>query len=197
MESTGRKSDGSSNSHPVRGCRRWKHSLLRSLRFAVESESPQYRKILLQLADEGVEVIVVGMAAAILQGVPTTTWDLDVVHRRTPENVQRLLHVLRDIQAIARRDPRCLEPNETHLIGPGHILLETRFGDFDCLGAIDGGRAFEDLLAASVVMDFEGRPIRVLSLREILAVKKRAARPKDLAAIPYIESTIDEIERQG
>ena len=57
----------------------------------MESESPQYRKILLRLADEGVEVIVVGMAAAILQGVPTTTWDLDVVHRRTPENLQRLL----------------------------------------------------------------------------------------------------------
>jgi len=196
MESIGRKSAGSSNSHPARGCRRWKHSLLRSFSFAVESESPQYRKILLRLADEGVEVIVVGMAAAILQGVPTTTWDLDVVHRRTPENVQRLLHVLRDIKAIARRDPRRLEPNETHLIGPGHVLLETRFGDFDCLGAIDGGRAFEDLLAGTVVIDFEGRPIRVLALREILAVKKRAARPKDLAAIPYIESTIDEIERQ-
>ena len=197
MESIGRKSADSSNSHPARGCRRWKRSLLRSFSFAVESESPQYRKILLRLADEGVEVIVVGMAAAILQGVPTTTWDLDVVHRRTPENVERLLHVLRDIKAIARRDPRHLEPNETHLIGPGHVLLETRFGDFDCLGAIDGGRAYEDLLAGSVVIDFEGRPIRVLTLREILAVKKRAARPKDLAAIPYIESTIDEIERQG
>jgi hypothetical protein len=75
--------------------------------------------------------------------------------------------------------------------------LETRFGDFGCLGAIDGGRAFEDLLASSIVMDVEGCPIRVLNLGEILAVKKRAARPKDLAAIPYIESTIDEIERQG
>src|SRR5207249_946540 len=121
------------------------------------------------------------MAAAILQGVPTTTWDLDVVHRRTSENVQRLLRVLQEIQAVARGDPRRLKPNETHLIGPGHILLETSFGDFDCLGAIDGGRAFEDLLDCSVLIDFEGRPVRVLALKELLAVKKRAARPKDLA----------------
>jgi len=160
----------------------------------VESENPQYRKILLRLADEGVEVIVVGMAAAILQGVPTSTWDLDVVHRRTAENVERLLRVIQDIDAVARGDSRRLRPNETHLIGPGHVLLETKFGDFDCLGAIDGGRAFEDLLASSVLIDFEGRPVRVLALKELLAVKRRAARPKDLAAIPYRESTIDEIE---
>jgi hypothetical protein len=44
-------------------------------------------------------------------------------------------------------------------------------------------------------MDLEGRHIRVLALEEILAIKKRAARPKALAAIPYIESTIDEIRR--
>ena len=163
----------------------------------MESENLQYRKILLRLADEGGEVIIVGMAAAILQGVPTTTWDLDIVHRRTAENVHRLLQVLKEIGAVARGDPRRLKPNESHLLGPGHILLETQFGDFDCLGAIDGGRAFEDLLASSVLIDLEGRSFRVLTLRELLAVKKRAARPKDLAAIPYLESTIDEIESQN
>ena len=74
------------------------------------------------------------MAAAILQGVPTATWDLDVVHRRTAENIRRLLRVLEDIHTVSRGDSRRLKPNETHLIGPGHILLETQFGDFDCLG---------------------------------------------------------------
>jgi len=158
------------------------------------SDNPQYHDILTRLSDEGVESIVVGMVAAVLQGVPMMTWDLDIVHRRTPENVERLLHVLQDIQAVARHDPRRLRPNESHLIGPGHILLETRFGDFDCLGAIDGGRAYEDLIDSSVVINLENRPIRLLELREILAVKRRAGRPKDLAAIPYIESTINEIE---
>lgn len=158
---------------------------------------PKYHEILIRLADGGVEVIVVGMAAAVLQGVPVTTWDLDVVHRRTPENVERLLRVLRDLDAVARHDPRRLQPDATHLIGPGHVLMETRFGDFDCLGAIDGGRSYEDLLDPSIVVDFEGRSLRLLSLREILAIKTRAGRPKDLAAIPYIQSTIDEIEHEG
>jgi hypothetical protein len=136
------------------------------------------------------------MAAAVLQGVPSATWDLDVVHRRTAENVGRLPRVLRDLEAVAGHDPRRLRPDATQLIGPGHVLMETKFGDFDCRGAIDGGRSFEDLSGASVLVDFEGRGLRVLSLREILGIKTRAGRPKDLAAIPYLQSAIDEIERE-
>src|SRR5262249_20848839 len=151
---------------------------------------------LLRLADEAVETIVVGMAAAVIQGVPVTTWDVDVVHHRTPDNIQRLLRVLKDLDATARHDPRKIKPNETHLAGPGHGLLQTKFGDFDCLGTIDGGRGFDELLDSTVTIELEGRKIRVLRLEEILAIKKRTGRPKDLAAIPYIESTIEEIERR-
>jgi hypothetical protein len=153
-------------------------------------------EILRRLGDAGVELIVVGMAAGILQGVPTTTRDLDIVHRRSAQNVERLLRVLRDIDAVARHDPRRIQPSTSHLIGPGHILTETRFGDLDCLGALDGERTYEDLLEATVLLDFEGRPLRVLTLRELVAIKKRAGRPKDLAVIPYLESTIAELEQR-
>lgn len=156
---------------------------------------PKYHEILIRLADAGVEAIVVGMASAVIQGVPTMTWDLDIVHRRTPENVERLLAVLEDIEAVARHDPRRIRPGASHLLGPGHMLLETRFGDFDCLGAIDGARTYDDLLALTLEIDLDGRLLRVLTLGELLSVKRRAGRPKDLAAIPYIESTIAEMER--
>jgi hypothetical protein len=156
---------------------------------------PKYHEILIRLADAGVESIVVGMASAVLQGAPTMTWDLDIVHRRVADNVERLLGVLADIDAVARGDARRIRPGASHLLGPGHILLETRFGDFDCLGAIDGARSYDDLLGSSRLVDFDGRPLRVLTLTELLAVKRRAGRPKDLAGIPYIESTIAELER--
>jgi len=161
----------------------------------VAPAEPKYHEILIRLADAGVEAIVVGMASAVIQGVPTMTWDLDIVHRRTPENVERLLAVLEDIEAVARHDPRRIRPGASHLLGPGHMLLETRFGDFDCLGAIDGARTYDDLLALTLEIDLDGRLLRVLTLGELLSVKRRAGRPKDLAAIPYIESTIAEMER--
>jgi hypothetical protein len=35
----------------------------------------------------------------------------------------------------------------------------------------------------------------VLALHELIEVKRRAGRPKDLAALPVLEATLDEIER--
>jgi hypothetical protein len=161
----------------------------------VAPSEPKYHEILIRLADAGVEAIVVGMASAVIQGVPSMTWDLDIVHRRTPDNVERLLGVLAGIDAVARGDTRRIRPGASHLLGPGHILLETRFGDFDCLGAIDGTRTYDDLLSSSLEILLDGRALRVLGLTELLGIKKRAGRPKDLAAIPYIESTIAELAR--
>lgn len=144
-----------------------------------------------------VEVVVVGMAAAVLPGAPLLTEDLDVVHRRTPENVARLLRVLSDLDAAYRTDRRRLRPSASHLMGPGHRLLETRLGDLDCLGAIDGDRAYEDLLPYTVEIEIaDGMRCRALTLEHLIEVKRRAGRPKDLAVLPALEATLDELRQQ-
>jgi hypothetical protein len=51
-------------------------------------QAARFAEILARLAAEDVEFIVVGMTAGILQGVPVTTVDLDIVHRRTAENTR-------------------------------------------------------------------------------------------------------------
>ncbi len=150
------------------------------------------------LARNEVEFIVVGMGAGVLQGVPLTTLDLDILHRRTPENVDRLLSVLRELQATYRNDPQKLSPTTSHLLGPGHQLLETINGDLDCLGSIDEGKSFEELLSSTVELKLsDADTIRVVSLETLVELKRRAGRPKDLAAIPHIESTIDERRSQA
>src|SRR5262245_18896981 len=100
------------------------------------------------LAAHDVEFIVVGMTAAILQGAPVTTLDVDIVHRRTPENVKRLLTVLEELTAY-REDPRRLRPSGGHLLSPSHQLLETTYAYFDCLGAIDNGKSHDDLIGST------------------------------------------------
>lgn len=54
-------------------------------------EAPRFAELVALLAEHGVEFIIVGVVAAVLQGASLTTFDLDVLHRRTPENVDRLL----------------------------------------------------------------------------------------------------------
>jgi hypothetical protein len=82
-------------------------------------------------------------------------------------------------------------------MSPGHQLLETVYGDLDCLGTIDGGRSYDDLIPAShAVVLGDDLAIQVLGLRELIEIKRRAARPKDLAVLPLLEATLDEIQRR-
>jgi hypothetical protein len=142
-----------------------------------------------------VEFVVVGMAAAILEGAPSLTLDLDIVHKRTPENVETLLRVLD--RRVARYDERRLKANASHLIGPGQILLETDNGHFDCLGQIDDGKSYDDLLPHTTLVPFDdGSKVRVLELATLISFKRRAGRPKDLAVMPVLEATLDEIRKQ-
>lgn len=156
--------------------------------------TPRYRNLLRALAEARVEFIVVGGVAGVLQGAPIVTFDLDLVHRRTPENVQRLLGVLEALHA-RYRDPRDLLPTASHLLGPGHNLLATDHGPLDLLGAIATGLAYEDLLADTVVLDLDGTEIPVLGLARLIEVKTAAGRPKDLAVLPTLRATLDESRR--
>ena len=124
-----------------------------------------------------------------------STSDVDIVHRRTPENIDRLLLVLAELEAVYRFAPRRLSPSASHLLGPGHQLLSTKYGRLDCLGTIDGDKTYDDLLASSSPLPIEGQsPLRVLELSALIAIKQRAGRPKDLAVIPYLEATLEETE---
>ncbi len=155
-------------------------------------------EIIRRLAAGRVELIVVGMAAGVLRGAPVTTVDLGIVHRRDPENVARLLRVLGDLDATYRHDPRRLRPAESHLVGPGHQLLDTKYGDLDCLGTVGEGLTYEDLVARAPQMDLEsGLAVHVIDLPTLIELKQQAGRPKDLAVLPVLRATLAETLRRS
>ncbi|HEY0992387.1 MAG TPA: hypothetical protein VGD80_35285 [Kofleriaceae bacterium] len=142
------------------------------------------------------EFIVVGGAAAVLQGAPITTRDLDIVHRRTPENVARLLEVMLQLDAIMRYDfaHRGLRPTAEMLLGRGQINLSTSLGPIDPLCQLDEGRGYDELLAHCETVVDEGRVLRVLDLPTLIEVKTRAGRPKDRVMLPILIATLQERE---
>ena len=140
----------------------------------------------------------VGLLAAVLQGAPLTTFDLDIVHRRTDANVTRLLAALEAMNAVYRTDARALRPTAAHLLGPGHHLLRTDLGDLDCLGEIDDGATFDELVSDSVALELgEGLACRAISIAKLVEIKRRLGRPKDLAAIPMLEATLEELRKRS
>jgi hypothetical protein len=153
--------------------------------------------LLAKLCDAGVEFIIVGGAAAVVQGAPITTNDLDIVHRRTPENVARLLEVLLKLDATMRYDlaNRGLRPTAEMLAGKGQINLSTSLGPIDPLCELDEGIGYEELLAHSQSVIDEGRPLRVLDLPTLIAVKAKAGRPKDRIVLPILIATLQERDK--
>lgn len=136
--------------------------------------TPNLTELLLRLLDARVELILAGGLAAVAQGAPVTTFDVDIVHRRTRENVDRLVGVLASLHAFVR-DPaqRKLAPAREALLGPGHNLLVTDLGPLDCLGAIEGGLDFDGLLPFTVDLSLSGRSLKVLGLEKLAELKER------------------------
>jgi hypothetical protein len=150
-----------------------------------------------KLCDAGVEFIIVGGASAVLQGAPITTNDLDIVHRRTPENVARLLEVLLQLDATMRYDfaHRGLRPTAEMLAGRGQINLSTSLGPIDPLCELDAGQGYDELLAHSQLMSDGQRVLRVLDLPTLIAVKTKAGRPKDRVMLPILIATLQERDK--
>jgi hypothetical protein len=99
------------------------------------------------LTEARVEFIIAGGVAAVLNGTPVNTFDLDVVYARNDENVARLAKCLESLDAVFRI--------AGHLAGPGHLNLVGGYGPIDVLGIIGGGFTYHDLLPHSIEMESE------------------------------------------
>ena len=151
----------------------------------------QFGDLLRLLAAHGVELVVVGAAAAVLDGAPMTTFDLDVVFEPGPENRARLLAALSELDAVYW-DPagRRIEPSDERLQTQRLHLLETRLGRLDVMREIGRGQGWAEVSARSHAIELPGLAIRVLDLDAVIESKEAADRPKDHAALPLLRETL-------
>jgi hypothetical protein len=156
------------------------------------AEPRDLTSILDVLLGERVEFVLVGALAAVAQGAPVTTHDVDIVQARTAENVARLIAALNRMNARYRGRPlgSPLPPDRTALVGPGHSLFTTDLGPLDCLGAIEAEMSYEDLLPLSIQVDFDGRHLNVLGLETIVRLKRASTVLKDRLVLPVLEETL-------
>lgn len=141
------------------------------------------------LGGHGVEFIVVGGVAAAAHGAARATYDLDVVYRRTAENIERLASCLAPHSPYLRNTPPGLPFNfDSKTIWSGlNFTLDTNLGPLDLLGEITGGGSYEDLLPHSLRIDVFGVSCLCLNLPKLIQAKRAAGRRKDADAIAELE----------
>jgi hypothetical protein len=148
--------------------------------------------LLARLAASGADFLLVGGLAAVAQGAPLTTVDVDVVHRRDADNVERLLAFLGSVDARYRGRPggQVLRPTREALLGEGHQLLLTDLGPLDVLGAIEGGRGYASLLPEAVTVQVEGQSVKVVRLETLADLKRSATGAKEKLVLAILEETL-------
>jgi predicted nucleotidyltransferase len=146
------------------------------------------------LAGGSVEFIVVGGVAARAHGSARFTNDLDVLYRRTPENISRVVSTLAGRSPYLRGAPPGLPFRwDADTVRKGlNFTLTTDFGDLDLLGEITGGGGYEDLLPQSTRISAFDVEVRCLNLEPLIHVKRAAGRPKDLEAIAELQALLEE-----
>jgi predicted nucleotidyltransferase len=147
------------------------------------------------LAQHNIEFILVGGAAATAHGSARLTQDLDIVYRRTPENIARLAACLGAHHPYLRGAPPGLPFRlDAETIQRGlNFTLTTDLGALDLFGEIPGG-TYEDLQRDTIELKLFGVTCRCLGLRRLIEVKRAAGRPRDLEAIAELQALLDENE---
>ena len=152
--------------------------------------TPSFRRILELFEQHGVEYVVVGGVAAVLQGAPVTTFDIDTLVRIDAANVDRLIAALRVLEARYREHAGSIRPSREDILAGGHLLLMTDSGPLDVLGFIGQRRRYEDLAATIETLDIDGLAVPVLGLEALIAEKRALGRDKDLAVIRMLEAVL-------
>ena len=151
---------------------------------------PQLIELAQRFADLHLDTVMIGNAAAAIQGAPVTTLDIDFMLKWTDDNYKKL--------AVLAQQMKCLFI-EMKLPGDNYMYrLENKADSIyiDFLFIAAGIESFEALKQRGMDVFFGGHPLRIASLEDIVKSKRMAGRPKDVAILDILEMTLDEKRNQ-
>ena len=134
------------------------------------------------------DAVLIGNAAAALQGAPVTTVDFDFMFRKTSRNMVKLKALARALHATVLRP-----------YYPAAGLYRVTRDDglqIDFMPTVHGVRSFEGLRKRATLVEIAGTSLRVAALADIIRSKRAARRPRDLAVLEVLEAALEERSQQ-
>jgi hypothetical protein len=145
--------------------------------------------LLERLASADVDFVVVGGVAVAFQGYGRATKDLDITYATDPENLRRLGEVLGALHARLRgvSEDVPFVADERTLARTRLLTLDTDDGGLDLLADPPGAPSYATMRDRADRVDLDGTVVAVAALDDLLAMKRAAGRPQDLADIEALE----------
>jgi predicted nucleotidyltransferase len=136
------------------------------------------------LTTHEVQFMLVGAHAIAFHAFPRNTGDIDFWVRKSRENAERILAALDEFGfgALGLTIEDLIDPNKVIQFGrePNRIDILTFLT----------GLEFDDCMARAVAATYEGIPVKVIGLDDLIANKKATGRGKDIL-------DVEEFERLG
>ena len=136
------------------------------------------------------EAILIGNAAAALQGAPVTTLDFDFMFRKTPANLRKLKTL------AARLNGQLLKPFYP-VSGLYRLMIDEKGLQLDFMPAIHGIKSFASLRSRATAVPFGNSVLLVADMKDIIKSKKALGRPKDKAVLEILERVWDEKKKKS
>jgi predicted nucleotidyltransferase len=149
--------------------------------------APMLIRVARVLRETGLEAVMIGNAAAALQGAPVTTVDVDFLFRKTPANLRKLKKVA---QAF---DATILKPYYP-ISNLFRVMAEDLALQLDFMATVHGLRSYNSVKSRAICVDVGGEKFLVASLPDIIASKRAADRPRDRAVLDALNRTLKKQE---
>jgi len=138
-----------------------------------------------ELHKQGVDYMIVGAAAAALQGAPIVTQDIDLWFRDLADPGLR--------KAVAKVGGVIVPSIGLHppTLAGGAVEL------FDVVLTMHGLGTFDEEKKHSILVDLGALPVRILALDRIIKSKETVGRPKDVLTLPALRDALATIKKRN
>ena len=136
------------------------------------------------LHKQGVDCMIVGAAAAALQGAPIVTQDIDLWFNDLSDPGLR--------KAVSKVGGAIVPSIGLHppTFAGGAVEL------FDIVLTMHGLGTFEEEIKNSILVDLGDLPVRILALDRIIKSKEAVGRPKDVLTLPVLRDALATIKNR-
>ena len=136
-----------------------------------------------ELNKQRVDYLIVGAAAAALQGAPIVTQDIDLWFRDLADPALR--------KAVAKVGGAIVPSIGLHppTFAGGAVEI------FNIVLTMHGLGSFDEEAKGSVLIDLGGLHVRILALDRIIKSKETVGRPKDLLTLPVLRDALATVKK--